>query len=146
MRVPAGTGTDWADHEVPSHRSAAGASPDELLPVNPTAMQSLAETHDTPYRPLSPGPRATGLWMVQEVPFHTSASGTYGLGPVSPTATQELAVAQDTAASWLAWGVGSLGVGCTDHEVPFHRSARVRAVRGRRRCRRPRCTRWQRCR
>ena len=71
----AGTGSGWTDHEVPSHRSASGSRPAGVLSPAPTAMQLLAEVHDTPARPLSPGPRARSnqrYWQLKALLKHDS--------------------------------------------------------------------------
>jgi glycine/D-amino acid oxidase-like deaminating enzyme len=123
--APAGSGTGCTDHEVPFHRSASGTLPPEVLSPTPTARQLPADVQDTPNRALSPWPTG-GIRIGHEVPFHVSASGTLGLLPALPTATHELAEAHDTASRMLSAGRGTLGIRWTDHEAPFHRSARVR--------------------
>jgi len=70
-----GLGVGWIDQEVPFHDSARvrrlPGPPNS--PANPTAVQALADVHDTPDSPLT---WSCGLgvgWMDQEVPFHLSA-------------------------------------------------------------------------
>src|SRR5690348_820478 len=121
---PAGAGVCWIDHEVPSHRSASGELLDALSSEDPTAMQALAEVHDTLLRKAraAPAGRGTG-WMDHEVPFHRSASGPWPpeVTPPNPTPMQLLAEVQDTPARPLSpWPTAG---GRIDHAVPFHTSA-----------------------
>jgi len=68
-----GFATCWRAHAVPSQRSASATWVPSLLTAKPTAVQALAEVHDTWSR--SP-PFGLGVdWMVQVVPFQRSASG-----------------------------------------------------------------------
>ena len=65
-------------------------------------------------------------WIAQLCPFHRSAKVS---GPVlvrlSPNAVQAVAVGQATLVKKMFPPPGGLGVACTCHRVPFHRSARV---------------------
>src|SRR5215831_16555013 len=65
-------------------------------------------------------------WIAQPCPFHRSAKVS---GPVlvrlSPNAVQAVAVGQATLVKKMFPPPGGLGVACTCHRVPFHRSARV---------------------
>src|SRR5215469_7317353 len=65
-------------------------------------------------------------WMRQPCPFHRSAR-VNGPAPVkfSPNAVQVVDVGQATLVRKMFWPPGGLGVACTCHRVPFHRSARV---------------------
>jgi hypothetical protein len=64
------------------------------------------------------------VWMVQEVPFHASASGASLVEPKEvPTAVQASAATQDTAVRALLTDPAGLGVVWMVQEVPFHASA-----------------------
>ena len=96
-----GLGVGWMDHEVPSHRSAKVRLPVPKSPANPTAVQALADVHDTPDSPLFWSPAGLGVgWMDHEVPFHRSASVTTlpALFRYFPTAVQASAAVHDTLA------------------------------------------------
>ena len=72
--APAGSGVVWVLQAVPFHASAKVTSEFELLSSNPTAVQAVAEVHDTPYKALATAPLGLGVvWIPQVVPFHTSA-------------------------------------------------------------------------
>jgi hypothetical protein len=83
----------WSDQDWPFHISASW--PDGEL--SPTASQNVAERHFTAlsWNPARPA-MACGC---HEVPFHTSASGTYApeLFRYLPTASQNVAPTHDTA-------------------------------------------------
>jgi hypothetical protein len=115
----------WIDHVVPFHRSAS--DPPLLGPVisMPTAVQALADAHDTPARPLPCTPVGLGVcWIDHVVPFHRSASVTVVvLVEVPPTAVQALADVHDTPCRRVFDPPVGLGVCWIDHLVPFHRSA-----------------------
>ena len=69
----------------------------------------------------------TGVgWMRHLLPFHRSAR-VRGPEPVrlSPNAVQAEDVGHATLLRKMFWPPGGLGVVCTRHLVPFHRSARV---------------------
>jgi hypothetical protein len=70
---PGMLGVCWTDHELPFQASAR-VSVSSPLSCLPTAVQALAERHDTAENSLKLG-RAAGLWMDHAVPFHASASG-----------------------------------------------------------------------
>ena len=79
------SGLVTTDHAVPSQDSTSVSEPDE-----PTAVQELADTHDTLSRSLLLDDAPFGLVTIDQVlPFHDSAW--------LPPATQKLAVGQDTA-------------------------------------------------
>jgi hypothetical protein len=65
-------------------------------------------------------------WIRQPCPFHRSAS-VNGPEPVrfSPNAVQAEDVGQATLVRKMSWPPGGLGVACTRHRVPFHRSTSV---------------------
>src|ERR1700722_14739117 len=94
---PVGLGVFWIDHVVPFQRSA---SVTVVVPLeeSPTAVQALADVHDTPYRKVNDAPAGLGVcWIDHLVPFQRSASVTVVV-PLeeSPTAVQALADAHDT--------------------------------------------------
>ena len=74
----AGTGASRADHVVPFHTSASGAS----SPEAPAAVQARAEVQDTLYSSVPPGLGEGVFWIDQDVPFHASARVTEG--PIGP--------------------------------------------------------------
>src|SRR6516164_1902084 len=128
--APVGLGVVWIDHAVPFQRSAS-VTVVVLVEVLPTAVQALADVHDTPPRTTDDPPAGVGVcWIDHVVPFHRSASDPPLLGPVlsMPTAVQALADAHDTAPRPLPWTPVGLGVCWIDHLVPFHRSASVTVV------------------
>jgi hypothetical protein len=125
--APAGLGVLWIDQVLPSQRSAKDA--EEGRPA-PTAVHAVVEVHDTLRSPVTsrpPGPRTTGLgvlWIVQLVPFQTSAS--VSPAPVPPTASQAVANVHDTplsAAPTLPTGFAVLWI---VQPLPFQTSANVR--------------------
>jgi hypothetical protein len=99
----------------PSQRSAKGA------PNPPTAMQDVAELHDTPKR-LSPG----ADWTLHCVPSHRSTSSP-GLESRDqlPTAVHAVGDVQLTAFSWLGAAPLGFGVVWSVQLVPSQRSAIV---------------------
>jgi hypothetical protein len=124
VRGPPGTGR--SAHLVPFHTSASPVVPD--LP--PTATQKRADTHDTPVRLIDWPARAAVFWISHLDPFHASASGrelTPELSVCEPTASQnpEAAGTHETEVRALAAAPGAAAACCSDHELPFHASARV---------------------
>jgi hypothetical protein len=107
--APAGLGVVWIDHLLPSQRSA---SVTVVVPLEewPTAVQALADVHDTPDRTVFDAPAGLGVvWIDHLLPFQPSASATSWVPvPCSPTALQALADAQDTPWRMLYgwWGLG----------------------------------------
>jgi hypothetical protein len=94
---PFGLGT--ADQAVPFHDSTrvfdVRPPPTTFWIETPTAVQSVADRHDTPYRMLSPGP-GFGLGTTdQAVPFHDSTKVSGALR-TEPTAVQSVADTHDT--------------------------------------------------
>src|ERR1700730_10253429 len=68
-----GLGVGGMDHEVPSQASASVTwTPGPVL-ASPTAVQALAEVHDTA-ESSPPSEGAGGGWMDHGRPFHPSAS------------------------------------------------------------------------
>src|ERR1700689_3764155 len=91
--------------------------------ASPTAVHADEDVHDTPFSALDPSGLAFGLGTTDhEMPSHCSTRGFEGL-PLSwkePTATQVEAVTQDTWLSETDCPEPTLGLGTTDHTVPFH--------------------------
>jgi hypothetical protein len=78
----AGCGVGWMRQWVPFHCSAR-ALVAEMLLLNPTAVQALADAHDTPLRKLSASAAGLGMgWMAQRAPFQRSANGANSPVPV----------------------------------------------------------------
>jgi hypothetical protein len=85
----------WIDQRLPFQRSASGARCLSGVAVQPTAVQALGDTHDTPSSP--PGTLGVG-WIDQRLPFQRSTNAASPAGTVSwPTATHADGEAQDTA-------------------------------------------------
>jgi hypothetical protein len=100
--------------------------PSTTVPT-PTAVQAVADVHDTPLRPLSGTPLEFGVdWIDQAVPFHRSAKVCAFLNEIrlEPTAVQAVGDVHDTALNLTGFPVG-LGVVSTDQLVPFQPSAKV---------------------
>jgi hypothetical protein len=79
------------DHALPSHRSANGRNPAPVpRDTRPTAMQALAELHDTPLKLVRVAPGGSGIGAtVQVAPVHCAESGAGASpGPYEPTAMQ----------------------------------------------------------
>jgi hypothetical protein len=108
----AGLGLGTTDHAVPFQDSTSVFSP-ALDRVQPTAVQAVADTHQTPSRT----PLTFGLGTIDHlVPFHDSTSAP----PDSPTAVQALADTHDTPLRKPPWPL--FPGGTTDQLVPFHDS------------------------
>jgi hypothetical protein len=93
----------------------------------PTAVQAVAEVHETPPNELPSVLGAGGVDSTdQEVPSQrsTSARGSYPLGEVYPTAVQAVVDVHDTPLSTLTRS-GRLGMVWIDQAVPFQRSAKA---------------------
>ena len=112
---------------VPFHCSAT--VPSELLPelsrTPPTAVQAVADAHDTPARRLIGAPAGDGTgWMLQLVPFHLSARV-----PALDTPTAKQADTAGIHATLVKKPppCAGLGAGWMFQLVPFHPSARVPA-------------------
>jgi hypothetical protein len=120
---PDGWGVLWIAQDVPFHRSASVPEP-ELVWSKPTTVQALAAVQDMPSgKALTPAPERGVFWIVQDVPFHSSASM---FGPASPTAIQRLAEVQATVLRRLKAERDGLGVLWMAQDVPSHRSASVK--------------------
>jgi hypothetical protein len=118
-------GDDRRAQVFPFHCSAT--VPSELLPVlsktAPTAVQAVAEVHDTPVKKLIGAPAGVGTrWMLQLVPSHLSAMTCPAL--LLPTAVHALGEVQETAFKNTP-GLPEVGVGWMLHDVPSHRSVIV---------------------
>jgi hypothetical protein len=99
-------------------------------------VHELTEVHDTALRKLPWDALGLGMdWVVQALPFHTSANVTSWntLLAELPTASHESAAAHETAVRKELAGPGvgcavqvvpfSDGTACMRHDLPFHRSA-----------------------
>ena len=94
----------------------------------PTAVQAVAEVHDTALRTLAVAPAGLGVaWMDQAVPFQCSASVPWRppLLKEYPVAVHALAEVHDTPLRALALAPAGLGVAWMDQAVPFQCSASV---------------------
>src|SRR5436305_1796593 len=95
----AGAGRDWDDQAVPFHASTSGLPGGEGFAGSdplPTAMQLVADAHETLYSRL-PGPPGVEA-MAQVEPFHRSAKVPHcpALELYDPTAMQSMADVHDT--------------------------------------------------
>jgi|SRR5579864_7575499 len=113
-------------HAVPFHDSASVRVVLVVLKV-PTALQEVADGHETPLSAALVAPVGFGVaWMLQAVPFQDSArvEVTLVLLEEDPTASQSVAETHDTADRFV--NVAPVGVGMVWmlHAVPFHVSAR----------------------
>jgi hypothetical protein len=119
--APAGLGTGWMLHFLPSQCSASvpvGFS--ELSVRAPTAVQATDDVQDTLAR--KPPPARLGVcWIRHFAPSHRSAKGRFAASPVAVQADGDV---QDTLANWLGAAPLGLGVGWMRHRLPSHRSAR----------------------
>jgi hypothetical protein len=95
--------------------------------IEPTAVHTVAEVHDTSLSQLSGAPGLGSIWELQVVPSQTSASCELALpAPLElPTAAQSLTDAHDTPLRDPPVGLGTLW---TDQLVPSHASASVPVV------------------
>ena len=81
LLAPAGVGVVSIDQPLPYHRCASVTSTSAALVKNPTAVQVLTGTHDTPPNWPNVAPARVGVrWTIQLLPFHRSASITSLLG------------------------------------------------------------------
>jgi len=130
--APAGLGLLWRLHVVPFQPSANGASePAAPMIVAPTAVQALADGHETPWRTLEVAPVGFGvLWMAQSAPFQPSANvtGVPVMLTKEPTEMQAVDDMHDTASSSLSVAPVGFGVPSMAQPLPFQTSAKVTAV------------------
>ena len=121
-----GFGVLWFDHLDPFQCSANVSDlPVLTFALDPTAVQLLADVHDTPNRLPKSGPGVG--WIDHLLPFERSTTGAVSSllsTTKAPTAVQAVAEEHDTPPSWLLKDPG-LGVGLIDHRVPFQRSANI---------------------
>ncbi len=97
----------------------------------PTAVQAPADVQDTLNRPLPCAPAGFGVaWMDHELPSQNSArvTSTPELSTYWPTAVQVPVEVQETPESSLISAPGSLGSFLTDHDLPFHASAKLTSM------------------
>ena len=116
------TGGGWGegatDQLVPFHDSTSVLTTSPLRSKEPTAVQAVADAHDTALR--SPAMPGVGVGATDQlVPFHDSAS-VFCL-PLRPTAVQAVTDRHDTPAKTPP----ELGLGTTDQTVPSHDSTSV---------------------
>jgi hypothetical protein len=117
-----GFGVDCIDQPVPFQAAAnAPARP------WPTAVQAVADEHDTPSSWPAPVLGFGVVWIDQVVPFQRSANVPWPPpgSEWSPTAVQAVADVHDTPLSWLADAVAGLALGWRSQAAPFHRSTSV---------------------
>jgi hypothetical protein len=62
---PDGSGVDWIDHRVPSHRSANVTPTPALLTDEPTAVHAVTAVQDTADRPTLAKVRPGTRWIAQ---------------------------------------------------------------------------------
>lgn len=118
--LPTRLGVFWTAQVVPSHRSAKGA-PTPPMSWDPTAVQALAELHDTASRELAAGSDGV-FWTAQAVPSHATTNAA-GLPVVFalPTAVQASGELHDTPPKELP--AGSAGMSWAAQALPSHSSA-----------------------
>jgi hypothetical protein len=113
----------WVDHVDPFQRSTSASI--SGLSAHPTAVQALAEAHDTPEK--LPRPRTWGVGSISQlVPFQPSARVSNPEVNSVPTAVHDTVDTHDTLdslANSSAKLLAGLGVGCTAQFVPFQTSA-----------------------
>jgi len=119
-------GTGCSAQLAPFHTSAPPLAPE----ISPTVSQNLADIHETPVRVIDPPAGTAVFWILHLDPFHCSASGTElssELSACEPTDSQnpEAAATHETDVRALATAPGTAAARCSDHELPFHWSARV---------------------
>jgi hypothetical protein len=115
----------WIAHLVPFHVSASITLLEPEM-ESPTAVQTVADVHDTPFSSLLVTPTGLGVgWIAHLVPVQDAAN--VPSGPV-PTAVHVVVDGHDTAFRVLPVVTAGLGVDWMAHFVPFHASARVTTV------------------
>jgi hypothetical protein len=115
----------WIDHDVPFHISARLTTAATVM-YEPTAMQKLSDTQDTPDSELSPDVDGIGTGIEDQVlPFHdwAIAAGRPVPEACCPTATHQRGDVQETPSSELSTAALGLGVGTTVHADASRTSA-----------------------
>jgi hypothetical protein len=108
----AGAGAASTVQRIPSHRSASGAAPEPDETASPTAVQTAAEEHETPFSSVRIAACGAGVASsFHAVPFHRSTTAwTPPEASVDdPTAVHALADEHDTAASDVTTAPDTVG-------------------------------------
>jgi hypothetical protein len=133
LSVPEPLGLLCIPHEDPLATSTSDVTTSSALVSEPTAVQTLAATHDTPCRSLPlVAPAGTGVdSTVHEAPLHRSASGTVcpEESVYEPTAVQASAAVHETADSSLLVALVGVGAGWICQDVPSQTSAKGTVTR-----------------
>src|SRR5215472_4316817 len=124
LRCAPGLGVASTRQRRPSHRSASVTWTSEPLIRLPTAMQRVADAHDTPDRPLNASPGAGVRRTRQVLPFHCSASGSDAPSSVryAPAAMHAVPVRQAMPGSDMAAVPGCASAVCVQ-VLPSHAMA-----------------------
>ncbi len=130
-------GVRWIDQRLPSQRSANVTEVPARPVKSPTAVQRVAETHDTPpsssstASPVAPTALAPGgvtsRSIDQTLPFQRSASiakvpDRFAKIPIAMHADVDT---HDTPSSSLPFAPRGVGMRCPDQVVPSHLSAKL---------------------
>jgi hypothetical protein len=101
-----------------------------LVKYSPTAVQSRAAVHDTPFKSAVAPARLGVGWISQLTPFQCSANVTWAplLVEWIPTAVQSRAAVHETPNKRLKLAPAGAGVGWISQVAPFQRSTSVNAV------------------
>ena len=120
--LPGGLGEGWIVQLVPFQRSTRVVDAVAvLLYVAPTAMQAVAEVHNTPLNKASVGLGV--VWIDQLVPFQRSTNVPRVVRlDHPPTAVHAVAELHDTLSSSLFVAPAGAGVDRMDQVVPFQAS------------------------
>jgi hypothetical protein len=97
LKIPLGVlGVVWIVQWSPSQASARAPGPSGPK-ADPTAVQAVADGHDTPVRTPSEIDAGSGIvWEVQPDPLQRSANSS-ALGAIDPTAVHAVGAAHETA-------------------------------------------------
>ena len=126
LTAPVGTWVDSSDHVVPFQRSAKVVEAKELFSQKPTALQAVADVHDTPLSSIEEAPLTVGtVWIPQVVPFQRSANATVPVPFELPTAVQAVADVHETPSRLEVLAPVGFCVVWIVHVAPFQRSAKV---------------------
>jgi len=123
-----GFGEVWIVQRDPFHRSASVASsPPVAFPVDPTAVHTVAEMHDTSLNTESVLAPFGVVWIVHEDPFQRSASVLYTLlaFPTDPTAVHAVGEVHDTSPRYDWVDPTGEGADWMAHLDPFHCSTNI---------------------